>query len=264
MAQAEIGIFGGSGFYDFLEDLHEVEIDTECGAPSSPVALGRVAGRDIAFIARHGRKHSIPAHRINYRANISAFAQLGVRRILAPFSCGSLQPGIHPGEFLAPDQFVDRTSGREDSYFHGPVVHHIGAARPYCEETRRLVVQAGDSMGITMHDGGTVVVIQGPRFSTTSESRWFTHAGWQVVNMTQYPEVILARELGICYAGIALVTDYDAGLHDEQGEVNIEQVFQVFRENIDRVRDLILATIPSIPSNPSCDCRLQAEMARLG
>lgn len=260
-AAATVGVFGGSGFYDFLDGVEYAEVETPFGSPSAPIAIGEVADIRVAFLPRHGPRHEMPAHRVNYRANIHAFHQLGVRQIIGPFSCGSLQPEIHPGDFLIPDQFIDRTRGRQDTFFDGPEVRHIGAAQPYCGRLRAIAVEAGAGRGLRMHDEGTVVVIQGPRFSTTAESLWFSREGWHVVNMTQYPEAILAREMGICYTGVALVTDYDAGVGEGRGEVSIEDVLRVFRENIGNVRDLIAGVIPRLTGERSCDCEAQARQA---
>lgn len=253
---AEIGVFGGSGFYSFLDDVTEVEVDTPYGRPSAPFHLGTVGDRRIAFLARHGTNHQFPPHRINYRANLWAMRALGVTRILAPCASGSLQPHIHPGEFVVPDQFVDRTSGRADTFFEGPTANHVSMADPYCPELAAVALQAGRDQGITMHEGGTVVVIQGPRFSTKSESRWFRSAGWEVINMTQYPEAALARELGLCYASVALITDYDTGLEGVEGiePVTQEEIFKFFDDNLDKVRGLLFEAIGRVPTTIGCDC----------
>ena len=250
---AEIGVFGGTAFYSFLDDVTEVAVQTPFGAPSARVAVGHVDGRTVAFLPRHGPGHELPAHRVNYRANLWALRRLGVRRVLAPCSVGSLQPHVKPGDFVVCDQLVDRTRGRADTFFDGPLPAHVSFADPYCPELRAAAVGAARAEGITVHDGGTVVVIQGPRFSTRAESRWFSSAGWEVVNMTQYPEAVLARELGICYAGIALVTDYDAGVAREEA-VTMEQVFRVLGENVERVRALLHRAVPSVAADPSCGC----------
>jgi 5'-methylthioadenosine phosphorylase len=257
---AEIGVFGGTGFYQFLSHLEEVTVQTPYGPPSAPLAVGDLAGRRVAFLPRHGRAHEFPAHRVNYRANLWAMRRLGVRRVLAPCSVGSLQPHLKPGDFVVCDQVVDRTRGRPDTYFDGPVLNCISFADPYCPELRSIVSDVAAAEEITAHPRGTVVVIQGPRFSTRAESRWFSSAGWDVVNMTQYPECVLARELGICYAGVALVTDYDVGLEGMEGiePVTIDVVFQVLRENIEKVQRLIGRAIPAIPAEPSCGCGIGA------
>lgn len=262
--QAQIGVFGGSGFYSFLPDVEEVRIHTPYGPPSEKVALATVAGKRVAFLPRHGREHTVPAHAVNYRANLWAFHALGVREILAPCSCGSLQAHIHPGDFVILDQFVDRTRGRRDTFFDGPETHHIGAAEPYCSRLRELAVRLGREQGITVHEQGTMVVIQGPRFSTRAESAWFTREGLDVVGMTQYPEAILARELGMCYTGVALVTDYDTGIAQGREPVSIEEVFRVFHANVGRVQGLIQALIPHLGRERPCECEEEARRAVVG
>ena len=250
---AEIGVFGGTAFYSFLDDIEEVAVQTPYGAPSGPVAVGHVAGRAVAFLARHGPGHSVPAHRINYRANLWALRRLGVRRVLAPSSVGSLQREVAPGDLVVCDQLVDRTSGRADTFFDGPLPAHVTFADPYCPELAGVMVGAARQAGVTVHERGTVVVIQGPRFSTRAESQWFSAAGWSVVNMTQYPEAALARELGICYSGLALVTDYDAGVERAEA-VTMEGVFRVLAENIEKVKDVLVRAIPAIPATVGCGC----------
>lgn len=256
VSRADIGVFGGSGFYSFLDDITEVEVDTPYGRPSAPFHLGSIGDRRVAFLARHGTNHQYPPHRINYRANLWAMRALGVTRILAPCASGSLQPHIHPGEFVVPDQFVDRTSGRKDTFFEGPTANHVSMADPYCRELAAVALEAGRAQGITMHEGGTVVVIQGPRFSTKSESRWFRSAGWEVINMTQYPEAALARELGLCYASVALITDYDTGLEGVEGiePVTQEEIFAFFDANLEKVRGLLFDAIGRVPTEIGCDC----------
>ncbi|MEW6153966.1 MAG: S-methyl-5'-thioadenosine phosphorylase [Actinomycetota bacterium] len=256
LPQAEIGVFGGTGFYRFLSDVEEVTVQTPYGPPSAPVAVGELEGRRVAFLPRHGRAHELPAHRVNYRANLWAMRRLGATRVLAPCSVGSLRPELKPGELVLCDQLVDRTRGRGDTYFDGPVLNCISFADPYCSELRPLLAAASRAEGVTAHPTGTVVVIQGPRFSTRAESRWFSAQGWDVVNMTQYPECVLARELGLCYAGIALVTDYDAGLAGIDGieAVSMEVVFRVMRENVAKVQRVLTATLPAIPTERSCLC----------
>jgi 5'-methylthioadenosine phosphorylase len=254
--RAEIGVFGGSGFYAFLENVVHVPVHTPYGSPSAPVAIGTVEGRSVAFLPRHGVHHEHPPHRVNYRANVWALRELGVQRVIGPCAVGSLQPSVHPEEFVVLDQLVDRTWGRADTYFDGGVVGHVSFADPYCAELRSALVEAGRATGATVHDGGTVVVIQGPRFSTRAESRWYRSAGWEVVSMTQYPEAYLARELGLCYAGLALVTDYDAGLEgvDDIEPVTMDVVFEVVRRNVERTRALLAAAIPQVPAERSSAC----------
>jgi 5'-methylthioadenosine phosphorylase len=245
---ADVGVFGGSGFYTFLDDVETVELATPYGPPAAPVTIGSVGEHRVAFLPRHGRDHEYAPHAIPYRANVWAMRELGVRSVLAPGAVGSLQPDVHPGEFVLVDQLVDRTWGRADTYhddFAAGVVH-VAFAQPFDDAVRATLLDAGRSCGITMHDGGTVVVIQGPRFSTTAESRWFRSMGWTVVNMTGYPEAVLAAELGLPYAAVGLVTDYDAGV-DGVTAVTQEEVFGVFEQNVHRVRDLLLRAIPALP-----------------
>ena len=193
---------------------------------------------------------------MNYRANVWAMRRVGVRRLLSPCAVGSLRRDVHPGEFVVCDQLVDRTTGREATFFDGPLVNSISFADPYCPELRAIAVDAARAEGITVHDGGTVVVIQGPRFSTRAESRWFQSAGWDVINMTQYPEAALARELGICFANISLVTDYDAGVEDDDSvaAVDMDTVMRVMNDNVDKVRGLLTRAVPSVPRERACAC----------
>jgi len=263
--RAEIGVFGGSGFYSLFSHPAEVKVDTPYGPSSDLVTLGEVRDKVVAFIPRHGRKHTIPPHMINYRANLWAMKELGVTRIIAPFACGSLQTNLRPGDFVVVDQFVDRTCGRADTFFNGPKVSHISSAEPYCPELRQLAVQVLKSNGITTHDGGAVVVIQGPRFSTKAESRWFTKCGWELVNMTQYPEVVLAQELGMCVTGIGLVTDYDAGLAGNVPEVTAAEVARTFHQNSENLRRIMEPLIAAIPAErKNCRCAEKPAEAMLG
>ena len=262
---AQIGVFGGSGFYSLMDSLEEVKIETPYGAPSDMVAIGTIEGRKVAFLPRHGKHHQHPPHAIPYRANIAAMKQLGVTRIIGPNCVGSLKPEIKPGDFVVCDQFIDRTTGRKDTFYDGPVATHVSAAEPYCPTLRKLAVRIGREQGITMHDGGTTVIIQGPRFSTRAESLWFTKMGWATVNMTQYPECILALEQEICYVNIALITDYDAGIVAEGGAepVNTAEIIKVLQSNNERVKSLILEMIKRIPDTRDCPCASALEFARL-
>lgn len=265
--RASVGVFGGSGFYRFLEEVQEVEIDTPYGRPSDRVAIGLVEGVPVAFLPRHGSRHTLPPAAINYRANLWAMRELGVTRVIAPTAAGSLQPHVRPGDFVVCDQFVDRTWGRADTFYpEGPTVAHVAVADPYCPVLRRLAVAIGREQGVDVHERGTVVVIQGPRFSTRAESRWYAAMGWEVVNMTQYPEVVLARELELCYVNISLITDYDAGLEGrpEVAPVSVAEVERVFASNNDRVRRLILAMVPRIPSERDCPCATAMRGAIIG
>jgi len=262
---ADIGVFGGSGFYSLLECSKEIKVDTPYGAPSDLVCVGELAGKRVAFLARHGRLHQYPPHMINYRANVWAMKNLGVRRIIAPAAVGSLQPHIKPGDFVVPDQFVDRTRGRKDTYYDGPNVTHVSSADPFCPELRKLAVEVIRDLGIPVHDGGTNVVIQGPRFSTRSESKWFTQMGWDTISMTQYPEVILAVELQMCYVGINLITDYDAGLVGAPGTepVTTEEVIRVFQRNNERVVRVITEMVRRMPVEQDEKCATTLKFARI-
>lgn len=251
-----LGVFGGSGLYSFLDDVEELTVDTPWGPPSAPVTIGSVAGRRVAFLPRHGRAHELPPAKVPYRANVWAMREIGVERIFGPCAVGSLQAGVAPGDVVVCDQLVDRTWGRPDTFDDGPGVSHISFADPYCAELRAVATEACRAQGATVHDRGTVVVIQGPRFSTRAESRGYAAQGFEVINMTQYPEAYLARELGLCYATLAMVTDYDAGLEQGAGvePVTIEQVFTVFEQNLARLRQILFTALASVPEERAC-CR---------
>lgn len=262
---AEIGVIGGSGFYRLLEPIAELQVDTPYGPASDKVTVARHADRAIAFLPRHGLHHTIPPHRINYRANIWALRSLGVRYLISPCAVGSLQPGIHPGDFVVTDQYVDRTNGRADTFYDGPDVFHVGPAEPYCPNLRRLAIDVIRSAGITVHEKGTIVVINGPRFSTEAESRWFTAEGWSVVGMTQYPEAYLALEQQIAVVNIALVTDYDCGLAADGSvpPVNADEVRKVFAANSDRIRAVVLEMAARIPPGLDSPCHRSLQFARI-
>jgi 5'-methylthioadenosine phosphorylase len=262
MADAEIGIFGGSGFYSFLEDVEEVELETPYGKPSAPYVIGELEGKRVAFLPRHGRDHELPPHAIPYRANVWGMRELGARRIIGPNASGALKAELQLGEFVVCDQFVDRTSGREDTFYDGPETTHVSAADPYCPDLRRILVETARELGIPVRNGGTVVTIQGPRFSSRAESRWFQEAGWDVINMTQYPEGYLCRELELCYANIAMVTDHDVGVEGTE-PVSHEQVVSVFNENNATLRKLLFAAIPRIGPQPQDVCATALEGARI-
>ena len=259
---AEIGIFGGSGFYEFLDDVEEVVIETPFGEPSAPLVVGELAGKRVAFLPRHGRRHELPPAQISYRANVWAMKELGVSRIIGPCASGALRADLALGEFVVCDQFVDRTTGRADTFYEGPVTTHVSAADPYCTDLRRILVDTAHELGIAVRDGGTVVVVQGPRFSTRAESEWFQLMGWDIINMTAYPEGHLARELELCYANISMVTDHDVGV-DGAEPVSHETVIRVFNENNAKLRDLLFAAIPKIGPQPDDVCATALRGARV-
>ena len=248
-----VGIIGGSGLYKLLDKPELVEIETPFGSPTSPLHRGLIDGHPVVFLPRHGDHHRFPAHTVNYRANVWALKEAGVAAIIAPCSAGSLQPDIEPGHFVVLDQFVDRTRGRHDTYFDGPGATHTSMADPYDPAVRAALIGAAGNAGVTAHERGTVVVIQGPRFSSRAESEWFSSMGWHVVNMTQYPEVALAREVGLAFGGVALVTDYDAGVRGRTdiAPVTMEQVFAFFRANIEAVRQVLGLAVARLARDPT-------------
>jgi len=263
--RAEVGVFGGSGFYSFFEKAELAAVKTPYGAPSARVAISAIGRRKVAFLPRHGVHHEHPPQAVPYRANVFAFKSLGATRVIGPITAGSLKPEVEPGDLVFCDQFVDFTSGRKDTYYDGPVTTHVSAADPYCPEMRRVAIKAAVRLGIRFHRTGTVVVIQGPRFSTRAESRFYRDQGWDVINMTQYPEVMLARELELCYLNISLVTDYDVGLEGDRSAkpVSHEQVVKVFERNQGVLRRLIVEIVKALPEKRDCDCGTALRHARL-
>ncbi len=260
---ADIGIFSGSGMYNLdAADVQSVKINTPYGAPSDLIDICEIDGIKIAFLPRHGKKHTIPPHMINYRANLWAMQSLGVKRIISPCAVGSLQSNIKPGDFVVTDQFVDRTKGRNDTFSDGPDVMHISSAEPYCPELRKIAIDAIKSEGAVAHEEGTIVVINGPRFSTKAESKWFTQMGWHTVNMTQYPEIVLSQELGICMVNIAQVTDFDAGLVGDVPEVSAKEVIQTFQKSIGTLHKILMKIVKNIPKEKNnCRCTQKVDEA---
>jgi 5'-methylthioadenosine phosphorylase len=250
-AVAEIGVIGGSGFYEFLTDAEEVRVDTPFGEPSEAVLVGEVAGRSVAFLPRHGRDHRYPPHKIPYRANLWALRALGVRRILAPTAVGSLTASYGPGTLVIPDQLVDRTTGRAQSFYDSYAVH-VPFADPYCPSGRAHAIGAARKTGWVPAGSGTLVVIEGPRFSTRAESQWYAAQGWTLIGMTGHPEAVLARELAICYTPLALVTDTDAGVAEGDGVTQAE-VFEVFGKNVGRLRELVASIVAAFPAEREDD-----------
>ncbi|MCW2726897.1 MAG: methylthioadenosine phosphorylase [Frankiales bacterium] len=250
--RAEIGVIGGSGFYAFLDGAREVDVETPYGPPSDRIVVGEVGGRSVAFLPRHGRDHRFPPHRIPYRANLWALRSLGVRQVLAPCAVGGLRPELGPGSLVVPDQLVDRTSGRVQT-FHDTGAVHVSFADPYCPIGRAVAAATATGAGWPLTDRGTMVVVEGPRFSTRAESQWYAAQGWSIVGMTGHPEAALARELALCYTAIALVTDLDAGV--EGGEaVTQEEVFRVFADNTGRLRTLLYDVVAALPAERTCPC----------
>ena len=243
---ATIGIFGGSGFYKFLDDIKEVAIDTPYGKTSDALMLGSIGNKKVAFMPRHGRNHTIAPHKVNYRANVWAMKEIGCKVVISPCAAGSLQKHVKPGDIVFCDQYVDWTKGRVDTFFDKEDIKHISAADPYCPKLREIAIKCGKDLGYDIHNHGTVVVIQGPRFNTKSESAFFTRQGWEVINMTQYPEVHLVKELGMRPLNISLITDYDAGLVSDCEPVSHEAVMQVFQNNISKLQKLLFSIVENI------------------
>ncbi|MFB6396215.1 S-methyl-5'-thioadenosine phosphorylase [Polymorphospora lycopeni] len=249
---AQIAVIGGSGLYALLDGATEHIVETPYGAPSDPITIAEVGGRPVAFLPRHGRDHRHPPHLIPYRANLWALRSIGVRQVLAPCAVGGLRPELGPGTFVVPDQLIDRTTGRVQTYYDRGAVH-VSFADPYCPVGRTVVLDAARGHDVAATDGGTMVVVEGPRFSTRAESRWYTSIGGAVVNMTGHPEAVLARELALCYTSVALVTDLDAGVEGGHG-VTQEEVFRVFAENTARLREVLLDAVAALPAERSCPC----------
>ncbi|MEU7883591.1 S-methyl-5'-thioadenosine phosphorylase [Microbispora bryophytorum] len=250
---ADIGVIGGSGFYSLLEDAEEIDVTTPYGPPSDSITVGRIGERTVAFVPRHGRGHTIPPHRIPYRANMWALRSLGVRQVLAPSAVGSLRTEIGPGALVIPDQLVDRTQSREQTYYDAGGAVHVSFSDPYCPSGRAAAVATARETGWDTVDGGTLVVVEGPRFSTRAESKWFAGAGWSIIGMTGHPEAVLARELALCYTTLALVTDHDAGVEAGEG-VTHDEVLAFFAANVERMRSLVAQVVEALPEERPCSC----------
>lgn len=253
---ADIGVIGGSGFYDFFDQpsgVREVDVDTPFGPPSDPTVVGEVAGRRVAFIPRHGKGHRLAPHQVNYRANLWALRSVGVRQVLGPCAVGSLRLEHGPGTLVVPDQLIDRTFNRVQTFYDEPPakVVHVGFADPYCPVGRTTAVTTARDTGWSPVDGGTLVVVEGPRFSTRAESQFHRAMGATVVGMTGHPEAVLARELALCYTSLALVTDHDAGVEGGPA-VSHEAVLAVFAQNVDRLRALVVAVVAALPVPSGC------------
>jgi len=253
VSTAEIAVIGGTGFYSFLEDAEEHTVETPYGAPSAPIAVGTVAGRRVAFLPRHGAHHDFPPHLVPYRANLWALRSLGVRQVLGPCAVGGLRDTVAPGDLVVPDQLIDRTTSRVGSYVERGAVH-LPFADPYCPRVSDALAGAAADV----KRGGTMVVIEGPRFSTRAESQHYAAQGWDLINMTGAPEAALAREMRLCYAALALVTDMDAGAESGAG-VGQEEVFALFKANLERLTGLLGAAIEALPSPDGCSCSTWAD-----
>jgi 5'-methylthioadenosine phosphorylase len=264
-AQADVGVLGGSGFSSFFDDdVEQVRVDTPFGPPSEHPVVGTVAGRRVAFVPRHGRDHRFAPSAVPYRANLWALRALGVRQVLSACAVGSLRPELGPGTVVVPDQVVDRTWGREHTVYDGVGdraghVVHVPFADPFCPQGRRAVLEVAAAGGEPATDGGTLVVVAGPRFSSRAESRWHAAAGWSLVGMTTMPEASVARELALCFTTVALVTDHDAGVEGGPAVTHAE-VLEVFGRNVERLRTLVGEAVGALPVEgtpeaTACACR---------
>lgn len=259
-SDVEIGIIGGTGVYEheLIDDVEETKVYTPYGRPSDLISVGYYADRKIAFLPRHGRSHQIPPHNIPFRANMWALKELGVKRVVAASAVGSLREDYRPSEFVILDQFVDRTKNRGDTFYDGGQVCHISTADPFCPELRETFIASATVMGLPTHAKGTYICIQGPRFSTRAESKLFRGWGVDVIGMTLFPEVVLAREVGMCYVSVAMVTDYDVWADKP---VTAHEIFQTMGRNAMNFRKLIMETLPKIPKTRSCSCEAALEEA---
>lgn len=242
-----------------LRVIEELSPMTNYGQPSDFIQIGNLGTALVAFLPRHGRMHSIPPHKVPYKANLAALAKIGAGPIVGTCIAGSLKRDIAPGTFVIPDQFVNLTWGRDDSFAaDGGAFQHVPMAEPYCGCMRALLRQAADDSDLRVRDGGTVAVIQGPRFGTTAESRWLASNGWDIVNMTQYPECYFARELGICYAAVAAITDYDVGIKEgaelAMSRETMPAILKIFRKNVRQTRSLLCELAESVTRKFSCKC----------
>ena len=256
----EIGIFGGTGIYDsgLLEDTQEINVDTPFGKPSDTITVGIFKGRKIAFLPRHGKKHTIPPHMINFRANIWAFKELGVTRIIAPSAVGSLKEELEPGHFALPSQFLDFTKSRNGSFSEEGRVIHISVADPFCPELQSSILQVTDKQDLEMHKDCIYVCIEGPRFSTKAESKFYRSTGADIIGMTLVPECQLAREAQICYASISTVTDYDVWA---EKPVTAKEVLETLSKNVEKTKKILTELIEKIPKTRDCLCAKALEEA---
>ncbi len=260
--KADIGVIGGTSIYSLMGEAKDTEVKTKYGDPSDKIGMLSIGGKQVAFVPRHGKKHTIPPQQVPYKANLQALKDMGVGRIISTGAVGSLRLDYRPGDFVLFDQFVNMTHGRADTIFDGNKVTHVGMGEPYCPEMRALAYEIATDAGIDVHKHGTIVVINGPRYSTKAESKMFSSMNIDVINMTQYPETALARELGICYLGIGIVTDYDSGLEDAEHKASsFKEQAAKFTENLDKLKGLMTKLIAQIPEKRSCNCAASLEGA---
>jgi 5'-methylthioadenosine phosphorylase len=255
MSEVNIGVIGGTALYQMegLADTEEIEVSTPFGEPSDALTIGTIAGKRVAFLPRHGRDHSIMPSELPSRANIYALKSLGVERIIAFSACGSMKEDIAPLDVVIPDQLFDRTKARPSTYFGEGLVAHVSFAEPFCSELSRTLYDAALAVGARAHKGGTYIAIEGPQFSTKAESRIYRSWGVDVIGMTAIPEAKLAREAEICYATVALVTDYDVW-HESQDPVTVEMVLGYLRRNAATAQGVLSAVLPNIPDQRECLC----------
>jgi len=255
MAEQLIGIIGGSGLYEMegLEAVREERVSTPFGEPSDRYLVGRLAGRPVAFLARHGRGHRLMPSELNFRANIYGFKRLGAEVILSASAVGSMREDIKPLDIVIVDQFFDRTRSRISTFFGNGLIAHVSFADPTCPRLGELLYRVGREMGATVHWGGTYLCIEGPQFSTRAESRIYRSWGVDVIGMTNLQEAKLAREAEICYATLALVTDYDVW-HETEEDVSVEAVVRILRQNVETAKQLIATAVPQIPEARDCGC----------
>ena len=253
MNTAEIGIIGGTGVYDpkIFEEVRDIKVSTPFGEPSDLVSIGIHKNTKVAFIPRHGRNHTIPPHRVNYRANVWALKQLGVERIIASSAVGSLRDDYAPGNFVVPDQFIDRTKKRLDTFYDGGPIYHVSSADPFCPQLRMFFIDVARGLGLDIKKNGTYVCIEGPRFSTRAESKLFRMWNADIIGMTLYPECVLAREAELCYVSIGMVTDYDVWA---EKPVSTKEVIGTMRKNVENFKTLIVEAILQIPKERNCSC----------
>lgn len=270
MTRADVAIIGGTGFYRLMaERIEEVELDTPYGKPSASIVVSDIAGKRLAFLPRHGKNHDFLPSEVPYRANLWALKEIGVRQVIGFNTVGSLQRTYRRGDLALVDQFVDRTWGRTDTFFSGTTAAHISSAKPYCSRMRKIAYEALSISEPRLHRAATVVVVQGPRFSTAAESRWFSGQGWHLVNMTQYPEAVLARELELCYANLSYVTDYDVAAAEVVGDdedaaepVSHAGVLNAFGGDSERVQNVVQTLVAALPADADCTCRHALDGAR--